>query len=187
MQPSTLKGVLTVAAHHRIKGRDLLDDIRSGMTDAELMGKYEISFQALQNAFQQLLDARVLTEQELRQRSSSNAQAVSPDDTRRLPRNFVVFPIPIRDPLHPENKGTVRDITEESIGTIGIKADLDEIIPFEILPSELVSVGPVLFDAKCRWIKRDLKGVFVGGFEIIFITEESKKRLRKLIREVTFG
>ena len=176
-----------MAAHHRIKGIVLLNDIRSGMADTELMEKYEISFQALQKAFQQLLDARVVTERELRQRSSSNAQTVSHDDTRRLPRNFVVFPIPIRDPLHPENKGTVRDITEGSIGTTGIKADLDEIIPFEILPSELVNVGPVLFDAKCQWIKRDPKGVFVGGFEIIFITEESKKRLRKLIREVTFG
>lgn len=176
-----------MAAHHRIKGRDLLDDIRSGMTDAELMEKYDISFQALRNAFQQLLNAKVVTAHELRRRSESDAHVVNTDDTQRLPRNFVVFPIPIRDARRPTNKGNVRDITERSVGTIGIRADLDEMIVFQILPSEVVDVGPIQFVAKCRWIKRDPEGSFVAGFEIVRIKDEVKKRLQSLIREATFG
>ena len=32
---------------HKIKGRDILNDIRSRMTDEDLMERYEMSFQAL--------------------------------------------------------------------------------------------------------------------------------------------
>lgn len=50
---------------HKIKGRDLLNDIRSHMQDEELMEKYEMSVQALQRAFGQLLALGLITKKEL--------------------------------------------------------------------------------------------------------------------------
>ena len=52
----------------RIKARDAVRDIRSGMTDTGLMEKYGLSAKGLQSVFLKLLEAKAITHAEMNQR-----------------------------------------------------------------------------------------------------------------------
>jgi uncharacterized protein (DUF433 family) len=49
----------------KIKARDIVNDIRSHMTDPELMAKYDLSARGLQSAFIKLLNVKAITQAEL--------------------------------------------------------------------------------------------------------------------------
>ncbi|MGO9570761.1 MAG: hypothetical protein ACLP5H_24815 [Desulfomonilaceae bacterium] len=172
---------------HKIKGRDLLLDIRSGMTDAQLMDKYEMSFQALHDAFEQLLQAKVISRRELRSRLVAAGGTTPSDATRRLPRHYPVCQIPIYDAKDPAKRGIVRDLTPVGLGIIGIKAKLDEVRTFLIAPGGMISEGNIVLDAKCRWVKKEDRGRYLTGFQVTEITRENSENLRRLIEELTFG
>jgi uncharacterized protein (DUF433 family) len=55
----------------KIKARDIVNDIRSHMTDPELMAKYDLSAKGLQSAFIKLLNARAMTQAELDRRPAA--------------------------------------------------------------------------------------------------------------------
>lgn len=163
---------------HKIKARDIIADLRSGMTDTELMEKYEMSASALQMAFEQLIDMKLLKDHELYGRS------VNVQESLRLPRHYLVVKVPIRD-VKSGAIGTIRDITEKNMGIVGIGGALGEIKTFEIIPEGFEQVHPFLFNGKCRWTKRDEQGGYLSGYEITSISEESLEKLRKLIELVT--
>ncbi|MDQ1238886.1 MAG: hypothetical protein QG577_1071, partial [Thermodesulfobacteriota bacterium] len=52
----------------RIKGNEIVADIKGGMTDQRLMEKYKLSEQALKNIFRKLVDAGAILESELQER-----------------------------------------------------------------------------------------------------------------------
>jgi uncharacterized protein (DUF433 family) len=52
----------------RIKARDAVRDIRSGMTESGLMEKYGLSARGLQSLFLKLLEAKAITQTEMNQR-----------------------------------------------------------------------------------------------------------------------
>jgi len=163
---------------HKIKARDIIEDIRSGMTDTELMEKYEMSAAALQMAFEQLITLKLLKDHELYGRS------VNTRESFRLPRHYLVVKVPIRD-VKSGMVGSIRDITEKNMGIFGIGGTLGEIRTFEIIPEEFDQVRSFLFNGKCRWTKRDEQGNFLSGYEITSISEESLEQLLKLIELVT--
>ena len=172
---------------HKIKGRDILNDIRSCMTDEELMEKYEMSFRALQSAFEQLLASGLITKKELRSRSSQASDNETTTVTRRLPRDYLVVQVPIYDVGRPEARGVIRDLTEEGIGIIGIEAGLDEIKILAILTGNRRLADKIVFEAKCRWVKKDSEGEYMCGFRITNITKENLGKLRELIQELNWG
>jgi hypothetical protein len=161
---------------HKIKGRDILNDLRSGMTDQELMEKYEMSSQALGSACDQLCSSGLISEKELLSRSTEKDEGDTV--TSRLPRDYLVVQAPIYDVRDPETRGVIRDLTEEGIGIIGLKASLDD---------NSRGVDKIVFGAKCRWVKKDSEGGYVCGFRITDITEENLEKLRRLIRELNWG
>ncbi|MCA1961304.1 MAG: hypothetical protein LDL33_10975 [Desulfomonile sp.] len=163
---------------HKIKARDIINDIRSGMTDTELMEKYEMSPAALQMAFEQLINMKLLKDHELYGRSVSTRESLG------LPRHYLVVKVPIRD-VKSGVVGTIRDITEKNMGILGIGGTLGEIKTFEIVPEGFDQVHSFLFNAKCRWTKRDEHGDYLSGYEITSISEEGLEQLRKLIGLVT--
>jgi len=172
---------------HKIKARDLLEDIRSGLSDSELMEKFEMSLPALQSAFQQLIEARLITRKELRSRSESSSGDQPGDDTRRLPRNYLVIPLEIYDCNDAANKGVIRDLTEKGLGIFGIRSALDEVKRLIIPQSDLNAFAPVSFEARCRWTKKDEQGEYLSGFQIVSIEEQDLNTLRQLIEELSFG
>lgn len=61
-------------APKKISAKELVADIKTGMTDDELMGKYGISDQSLQKLFQQLLDKGLVNESDMSWRQSKSAR-----------------------------------------------------------------------------------------------------------------
>ena len=172
---------------HKIKGRDILDDIRSGMTDEELMEKYEMSSQALERACSQLCATGLITREELLRRSTESAQADNTTTTSRLPRDYLVVQAPIYDAADPELKGVIRDLTEEGLGIIGIESSLDDTKTLVIPTDDSQRVDKIIFKAKCRWVKQDSEGGYVSGFRITDIAKEDLGKLRRLIRALNWG
>ena len=60
----------------RIDAEQVLNDIRSGMSDQSLMNKYALSAKGLQSLFEKLLDAGLITQSELEDRMSTSEQTV---------------------------------------------------------------------------------------------------------------
>ena len=58
----------TRARERVVNAHNAVRDIRSGMSDADLMEKYRLSSKGLQSLFEQLVDAKVLKQRELDQR-----------------------------------------------------------------------------------------------------------------------
>ena len=172
---------------HKIKGRDILNDIRSGMTDDELMEKYEMSSQALESARGQLCSSGLISREELLSRSTESAEGENTTVTSRLPRDYLVVQVPIYDVGDPETKGVIRDLTEKDVGIIGIEASLDDIKTLVILTDNGLRADKIIFKVKCRWVKKDSEGGYVSGFRITNITKENLGKLRRLIRELNWG
>jgi hypothetical protein len=172
---------------HKIKGRDLLNDIRSGMTDEELMEKYEMTPKALKSAFAQLLASGFITEEKLRSRPLTALESDSTTTTARLPKDYLVIQVPIYDASRPQARGVIRDLTEEAMGITGLEARLDEIRTFAMLTGNGKLSDKIVLEAKCRWVKKDSAGECVCGFRITSITRENLGKLRKLIRELNWG
>ena len=53
-----------------IKGKDLIVDIRSGITDAELMEKHKLSAMELDTVFRHLVDSDLVSRRELEAREA---------------------------------------------------------------------------------------------------------------------
>ncbi len=107
---------------------------------------------------------------------------------RVLARHHLVVPLPIYESgQYPRNCGMVRDITENGMGVTGIQARVDQIKTFWIYPDTFLHIEPFSFRAQCRWTESETSGRFMGGFEIVEISEKNRESLFRLIQELTFG
>ncbi|MCA1961868.1 MAG: hypothetical protein LDL33_13875 [Desulfomonile sp.] len=61
----------------RIKAKPLVEDIRSGMTDEEIMAKYCVSLRQFEKLLWRLLDAGAITEMEVYERTSISESTVT--------------------------------------------------------------------------------------------------------------
>jgi hypothetical protein len=166
----------------------LANDIRSGMSDEELMEKYKTSSDALQKVFRKLVDMGAITSEEIDNRLRPFADSAFFRKMRELPRNFLVFPIPIHElGKYPEVAGMVRDITEKGLGVREIVTSIGETKTFTIIPNEMIPGEALTFQAVCRWSDTDEDGEPCAGFEISKISEDNLTRLRTLIKDLTFG
>lgn len=95
--------------------------------------------------------------------------------------------VPIYDAGRPEVRGVIRDLTEEGMGIIGIKSELDETRTLAILTGNGRLADKVVLEAKCRWVKKDPEGEYVCGFRITDITKENLAKLKRLIQELNWG
>ena len=58
------KGGLIMAAKRTLNAKEIVNDIRSRMTDAELMAKYTLSARGLESVMKKLLEAKLITQSE---------------------------------------------------------------------------------------------------------------------------
>lgn len=152
------------------------------MSDAELMERYRLSAKGLQSALQQLLKTNALKEGELAGRFPGFEDTVTIEDTRRVNRTQVRLTLPIYETRDLETKGSIRDITEKGVGVRGIPAVVGEVKEFVIVADDFVDVDPFVLEAECRWITKESRGEYVGGFEIQKISPASLQELKKLIQ-----
>ena len=179
------KGANSVSPKQLISARDFVQDTRSGMTDAALIQKYNLSPNRLQHIFKKLLDAEAMTSEELDGRCASLDDAVqcSAKPGRLLYRHVLDFLLPIYEETKPEILGMVLNITEGGIGLAGIQARTGEAKDFVIPADEFFDVGRARFRAQCRWAGNEIRtGEPVSGFEVTSISSGDLTELRKLIQ-----
>ena len=173
-----------IAGKRRISSAEIVTDILSGLTDLELMKKYKLSSHKLQKVFSKLVDAGTLTRQELSDRDSP--QSYQTDMwPRTAPRVFSILSAIIYDKANPQNRGTIRDLSDEGVGTRGLTVQPDETKTLIVEPDSFLEVDPFSFQARCRWSRIADDGESNAGFEIIFISGSDLVELQKLIQLMT--
>jgi hypothetical protein len=158
-----------------INVREVLKDIRAGMDDWTLMAKYRLSPLGLDDLYRQLASANLLNGNRPQPPKQSKR-------TRRSDRHTVDFVLPIYAEDEPHVLGTVVDLTENGVGTRGIKARVNDLKRLAIPADEFFDVGRLRFLAHCRWADRDPSdGEYIAGFEIGELPAKDLMELRKLI------
>jgi hypothetical protein len=181
-------GAPFMAAKPMIKAKDIVNDLRSGLTNLELMAKYGLSSKGLQSIFLKLMEAKALREGELDGREAFADDTVNLDQKRILPRNFVVFKLPVYDNGDMTLEGHVRDITERGLQVEGIPASVGDSKTLIIQPDEFADIHPFVIEVQCRWANPGTENEpCSAGFEITEISEDSVHELHKLVQSLTFG
>jgi hypothetical protein len=175
-----------------IKARDFVRDMRSGMSNVDLMHKYKLSLKGLRSVFSKLLSAEVIKPQEIFRRSMLNPDMsdlrVFP--VRLLSRKRIEAPLAvyIYDQALQETKGLVSNVSERGIGIEGIEAEEHQTQIFVIPSGEVAGVGRITFEAKCKWTRRIADfDICESGHEIVSISEESLAEFLKLMKETTWS
>ena len=171
----------------QIDARAIVKDIRSGMTDSELMKKYDLSSEGLRFALQTLTDTEVIALEELYATSSSAHDTVFVENMRELPRHHLAMAVDIYESKHPEIKGLLSDVTEKGIGITGMAARIGETKTFVIPAGDFIEADPILLEARCQWAEEEIvTGEWLAGFEITRISEKCLDDLRRLIQSLPF-
>ena len=176
-----------MATKRTIKARDIVNDLRGGLTNVQLMEKYQLSSKGLISIFTKLLDAKAVREEELLNRTPLADDTVALDQKRLFPRNYLCMRLPIVESGNGRAEGHLRDITEKGAQVVGIPARRVETMRFVVKPEPLAEIDEFAFEACCRWVKdEDQEEGCVGGFEITDISQSALKELRKLIQAMAF-
>jgi hypothetical protein len=69
----------------KISAKAIMEDLKNGMSDSDLIQKYDISFQALQDIFNKLVDAKLATRAYFDKRSLKQIGGRKPESKRTCP------------------------------------------------------------------------------------------------------
>ncbi len=169
----------------RIKIKDIVRDIRSGMAEYDLMNKYGLSSLGLQSAFRKLIEAKAIRYEEICSRSPDYEDTCEMIDSRRMERSYVVFELPVIDVNDGNNSGWIRDLTERGLKISGLKTAQGAVVKLLIVP-EVEDFAPISLEARCRWVSHESRpGRRLAGFRITSISPNSMIQLRRLIEFMT--
>jgi hypothetical protein len=158
-----------MADRKQIYGRQVVNDIRTGLGDDGLMSKYGLSKRGLELLFKRLIGLRLISHEEL---CSGSVLYRS----RLYPRADLGLKIPIYD-VTTGTRGIVRDISVKGLRVAGIPVEVGDERAFQIPVDKFMLAEPLLVVAQCRWvtIKGKKREFTVAGFELkdISATDES--------------
>jgi hypothetical protein len=151
----------------KIPVREFLADFRAGMTDTEMIDKYQISPHQLRSIFKRLLDRQVIDPIAFEAWQIFGNNDV-PLDIRRYPRIALESRPPVYDAANPENRGVIIDVSAHGLGVEGLRARFDEMMTLIVPSTEVTPFGPIAFDARCRWMRANVgRDCFAGGFYVL--------------------
>jgi uncharacterized protein (DUF433 family) len=173
-----------IARSRRIAVKQLVADLRAGLSRQELMAKYLCSSQRLRRLVAKLMAVGVVTQTELAE-SEHLADWAEFQLTPRLPRNYLPYPFPVHALGDPNATGLIIDITEHGLKVEGIDVRVGEVRRLSIIVTDVSEVRPFFLKARCRWVTKDPPKASAAGFEIQEITDSSLQELRKFIQALT--
>lgn len=177
-----------IPGRQRIKIREIVGDVKAGMTDSQMMAKYHIDHESLQALFKKLLDLKAISRDILFGEAGLACETPVPTHVRELDRYVLDFDIPVYEQGCPEIQGRVHDITEKGVGIRGLSMKVDEAKTLVVAGDAFGVVAPFEFSAICRWSGLDHEdGRYAAGFQILEISRLSMEELRKLIKLIAFG
>ncbi len=166
----------------QIKGKEFIEDIRAGMTTADILEKYGLTADGLRKIFRILLHSSAMEKVELE--GSDGLYAHDEDITlRRHRRTSPNTPIWVYDGVDQLKGFPVTDVSQRGIGVKGIKTFVGDARTFIVRFKSGSSAKPFVFDARCRWVRENAAnpGEALAGFEITGISKFDEQALRKLI------
>ncbi|MFH1117491.1 MAG: ATP-binding protein [Pseudomonadota bacterium] len=167
----------------KIKAGEVVKDIRSGMSDSDLLNKYGLKPEGLNHVFREILNSRTISADEIFTRYSSEDGTKVFEDRRSSQRHSIDFALPICDRARPDTRGMVHDISEAGLRVRDIEAWPDEVKILEIFPQDLLMTPPVAVEARCCWMRGGTHTWrFDGGFQVLRVVEGNFEELLVLIR-----
>jgi uncharacterized protein (DUF433 family) len=170
----------------RIQTSRILADIRARLSEAQIMNKYELSSRGLQSTFWKLVRSGSLTWDELLHVYPALDDSVTLQKMRQWTRSHPILSISIYEEGNPENRGKVRDLTENGVGVTGMSVLPDEQKKLVMVPDEFMELEPFSLEAICRWSSPGCEGeTCSAGFEIVYMDEKSLEELQELVQLMT--
>jgi hypothetical protein len=166
----------------QINGKNIINDLRSGMTDRELQMKYRLSNNGLCTIFEKLVDSEAMSHSELSEWSALYSLRTSYKESRSYPRADLAVRVPIYD-LQTGSIGIMRDISEKGLRVAGIDARVGQVGAFQVPVDMFMQAEPLLIVAECKWAKTraKTKEYVVAGFEIIDLSAKDRNTLQNFI------
>ncbi len=169
-----------------VRAREMVEDIRAGKTDSELLEKYRLSEKGLASVMKRLLDAGLMESSELKNRLALFQQTASIPVPRKEPRCYPVFAILIHELDDLATDYYIQDLSLKGFRISGMLSKVGDVRTFLIQADEFVDVFPLSFDAQCRWVKADSNiNEYSAGFQIVKISEGNLNELKQIIKHMT--
>jgi hypothetical protein len=165
----------------------ILNEVRSGMIDSQILKKHGLSCSELRDIFKDMLESGAIALPEVFYRPVWFDPSAETESARRFPRHYLAFLLPVHEVTRPQVKGWVADITEEGLGVHRLTAIPGEIVQLVITPLAPMKGKEIRLEAECRWVSEDLAGMPCAGFRIRRISREGLERLRLFLKYVTMN
>jgi hypothetical protein len=174
-----------MSPEREIRAKELLQDVRDGMTPSQLMAKYKLSYNGLRDVVRQLTEARVIGSRDSEDKASSSAlfDDVELSRVRKFPRYQPTrSEIRVAAAEYPGMQYPVFNVSEDGIGVTSLQVKIGDTLSFTMMKNEVYPVDGIGFDAECRWISlRKLGALWEAGFEITLIEDDDYERLLSVI------
>jgi hypothetical protein len=173
----------------KIPAKEILADIREGLTSRQLCDKYRLSKKGLWSAFSKLASAKLISPEELQSHFVSSGGSVVRDGVRQWPRASTNDSFLVNDLDDLSEVYTIRDVSVTGLRVVGIQTYVGERKNFLISSADPGGEPSTFtFEAECKWTGTDEAGnAPVGGFKITSIGEEDFEELQKLLRSLGCG
>ncbi len=163
----------------QIKASEIINDVRGGMTDSQMMDKYKLSSNGLARVFKKLLNAEALSSFDFAQWSVLFCESPEVKNIRLFPRNNLKFRLPIYEAGHSEMRGEILNVSDGGLAIRGLEAQVHETRTF-VIP---IKAAPVLFKARCQWIGSEpVRGASVVGFDVVSVMKGNWQKFLELIQ-----
>lgn len=162
--------------------KDIVDDIRSGCSDSDIMTKYRLSSKGLRSAVGKLIKLQALDPLEI------EGWCLEYLDRQSLESMYTAAVVPsemlIRayDKTNLQRKGRVMELSEKGMRVSGIDCAVGEKLLFIVIAEDFVEIEPIEVEAKCHWCRPDSDGEVLAGFEFKRISPESRDELATLLK-----
>ncbi len=178
-----LESYLDTMMIEQMDAADMLEDLRSGTSNSELMQKYGLSAWGLQRAFQTLMQEKAIAEEELSSTSQSEVDTVSVEDKRNTPRQDLAVEVVIYELRRPTIRGALVNVNRTGVAIKGIQSNIGEVMTLVIPAVNFVEVHPIRFEAQCKWAVKDaITRAWHSGFEITGISQTCSDDLKKIVQ-----
>jgi hypothetical protein len=170
-----------------LDGREFVSDLKSGLTETELMEKYRITSRCLQRLYKKLLQAGAISPSDLRVdfRACLYANTVEVHSLRAVPREAVVCPLLVYLEDDPDTIGRVIDISPAGLGTAGLNSEVGNQRTLIIASDKFFNIEKIVLSVICRWSQSQNGKPPLAGWEIIFSDHKNKQALDDLLKALS--
>jgi len=167
----------------KIRAKEFIEDLRSGLTPSQLMTKYSVSVHGLRTIFRKLLEVSAMKKREIARLANLYGDADPPPRIRRFPRKIMDFPVWVYDSVDQVEGCRVIDISKNGLRVENIRTKVGEVKTFIVRFGDRWRGRSFVFEAVCRWSDEQGKDSKrpTAGFEITRISSLDAKELEELI------